>query len=218
MMVKVCGLREYRDVMAALEQGADAIGFNFYGPSPRYLAPERVSEIARELPSSVMRVGIFVNAHRDELLRHIETAKLDVVQWHGDSEHEPGAALGSLPVEVWRALKVHAGFRADEVNGLAFETVLLDSPGPAYGGNGVCFDWAVVRGLEKNVVLAGGLDASNVTKAIEEAQPWGVDACSKIESAPGVKDHEKMGRFILAAKEAAKDAFERAENLRGSEQ
>jgi phosphoribosylanthranilate isomerase len=218
MMVKVCGLREYRDVMAALEQGADAIGFNFYPASPRYLAPEQVCEIAGELPSSVMRVGVFVNTDREELLRHIDTARLDVVQWHGDKDQEAAAALDSMPVEVWRAMKVRIGFQIREVNALPFETVLLDAPGPEHGGNGVSFEWALAHGVEKNVVLAGGLDASNVKKAIEEAQPWGVDACSKIESAPGVKDHEKMGRFILAAKEAARDAFDRAGKARGSEQ
>jgi phosphoribosylanthranilate isomerase len=183
MMVKICGITRREDAEAAVEAGASAIGFIFAVSSPRYIVPERAAEIGRGL--DVWKVGVFV----DETAASVETvaraASLDIVQLYaGETPKMP---------RVWRAFRMplpaHAASDA--------EAVLLDGP-----TNGVTFDWTLAAGAAPTVILAGGLDASNVAEAIRIARPWGVDASSRLETAPGFKDHSKMREFIRAAKEA----------------
>lgn len=191
MMVKICGITNRDDAMAAVEAGASAIGFNFYRDSPRYISSTGAATIAEKLPGDVWKVGIFVNESADFIARTVLDAKLDVVQLYGRSE-----ALG---VRIWRACQADESLWTQIVDETV-EAILIDAPSEdRYGGTGRVFDWTQTRGLRKKVILAGGLDATNVRSAIEIAQPWGVDACSRIEKSPGIKDHEKLRRFVEAA-------------------
>ena len=191
MMVKICGITNRDDAMAAVEAGASAIGFNFYRESPRYLSPSGASLIAEKIPANVWKVGIFVSERAESISKIALAVGLDVAQLYGISE-----ARGT---RVWRACRsdddINSALKDDRV-----EALLLDSPSEVeYGGTGRTFDWKRAKGLAKKTIIAGGLDASNVQRAIEEAFPWGVDACSRLEKSPGLKDHEKMREFIKAA-------------------
>jgi phosphoribosylanthranilate isomerase len=193
-VLKICGITNQEDASAAIDAGATAIGFNFYPGSPRYLAPEKAAGI--ESPPGVRRVGVFVNetpARMEEIAR---IAALDVAQLHGDETPEgyPRA------IAVWKAARVAADFSFAVYRDAPAEALLLDGPaGDLYGGSGKAFDWRRAAESPKAVIVAGGLDASNVARAIELAHPWGVDACSRIESEPGKKDHRKMREFLRAA-------------------
>ena len=207
MIVKICGITNRGDAEAAVEAGATALGFNFYRESPRYISPTGAATIGEKL--NVTKVGVFVNESAAHVARIALEANLDVAQLHGTSQ-----ALG---IRIWRArradvmsvansvgdeLKVDVLARALE-DDLA-EAMLLDTPSKSlYGGTGEIFDWSVAAGLPCKIILAGGLDADNVATAIQQAKPWGVDACSRLETSPGLKDHEKMKHFVKAALAAA---------------
>ncbi len=207
MMVKICGITNSEDARAAVEAGASAIGFNFYRDSPRYISATGAAMIAEKIPATVWKVGVFVDEAPETVTKVALEVGLDVAQLHGASD-----ARG---IRVWRAFDFYEwlsyrSYLTDET----VEALLLDGPsshatlglttGPGthrrlHGGTGLTFDWTQARGVSKKVIVAGGLDASNVRQAIEEAQPWGVDACSRLEKSPGLKDHEKMRNFVKAA-------------------
>jgi phosphoribosylanthranilate isomerase len=195
MMVKICGITNSEDALAAAGGGAGAIGFNFYPASPRYIAPEQAARISAMLPAEVCRVGVFVNAPPDEIARVQRLAGLDVAQLHGD---EPPEALPS-GIRVWKALRVDDSFGPSKMEPYDVEAFLLDAPSAAYGGSGRRFDWAKARHTGRKIILAGGLDETNVREAIRLVRPWGVDACSRLEAAPGRKDHARLARFLQAA-------------------
>ena len=197
MIFKICGITNPEDAAAAIEGGATALGFNFYPRSPRYIAPERAAEI----PSTrgVRRVGVFVNESPARVEEIARIAALDVAQLHGD---ETPAEYPSR-VTVWKAVRVDAGFDSAQYDGLPAEALLLDGPAAdLYGGAGKTFDWTLAGVSARHIILAGGLDAANVAHAIALVHPWGVDACSRIESAPGRKDHKKMTEFLQSARAA----------------
>jgi len=197
VIVKICGITNQEDADAAIGEGANAIGFNFYPKSPRYVAPEQAARIVTG--AGVRRVGVFVNEPGSSVEERSRAAALDVAQLHGDE------TLADYPtgVAVWKAARVSSGFDIAEYNGIPAEALVLDGPaGDLYGGAGVPFDWSTVGGAAWHIILAGGLDGSNVARAISLARPWGVDACSRIESAPGRKDHRKMNEFLQAARAA----------------
>jgi phosphoribosylanthranilate isomerase len=201
MIVKVCGITNQEDAAAATGEGANAIGFNFYAPSPRYVDPQRAAEIPTA--SGVRRVGVFVNEARERVEEIARIARLDVAQLHG----EEGTDAYPAALTVWKAARVSAGFTFANFTESSAEALLLDGPaGELYGGLGKSFDWQSVGQVSRpasfRIILAGGLDASNVAEAVAMAQPWGVDACSRIESAPGKKDHKKMLDFIREARKA----------------
>jgi phosphoribosylanthranilate isomerase len=187
MMVKVCGITRREDADAAVDAGASAIGFIFYPKSPRYVTPERAAALGARL--DVWKVGVFVDETAAAVESIARTAKLDVVQLYG----------GETPrsVRVWRAFRMVAGEPVAYDD--APEAVLLDGP-----ATGKPFDWNGARLSGQKVIVAGGLDASNVAEAIRVAEPWGVDASSGLESAPGLKDHERVRQFVRAALAASK--------------
>jgi phosphoribosylanthranilate isomerase len=193
MILKICGITNQEDASAAIAGGANAIGFNFYPRSPRYLAPEFAAGI--ESGAGVRRVGVFVNESRVHVEEVAVAAALDVAQLHGDEAPADYPAA----ITVWKAARVIEGFDLSQYENCSAEALLLDGP-----ASGQIFDWHVARAipLRLRIILAGGLDASNVAQAIALAHPWGVDACSRIESAPGKKDHKKMTEFLRAAKAA----------------
>jgi phosphoribosylanthranilate isomerase len=196
MILKVCGITNAEDAAAAIACGATAIGFNFYSRSPRYIAPERARTIRTP---GVRRVGVFVNETVARIEEIARIAELDIAQLHGDEL----PAEYPTAIAVWKAARVGEGFTFEAYEHTPAEALLLDGPAAElYGGAGKTFDWRVAARSSKRIVIAGGLDASNVARAIEMAHPWGVDACSRIESAPGIKDHRKMTDFLIAAKAA----------------
>jgi phosphoribosylanthranilate isomerase len=192
MMVKVCGITRREDALAAAEAGASAIGFIFYKPSPRYVTPEKAAELGQGI--DVWKVGVFVDEKPDFVSSVTAAARLDVAQIYGD------APTG---LRVWQAIRVpeagsfywNSPWSSEPGR---FEAIFLDSP-----ANGVTFDWQFAKliGEHEKVIIAGGLNESNVGEAIRIARPWGVDASSSLESAPGIKDHEKVRRFVQAARE-----------------
>ncbi len=173
------------------------MGFNFYPKSLRYVPLERARDIARSLPSSVLKVGVFVNATADELAAASSTVPLDVLQLHG----EVPVSVPSVP--VWRAISVNQNFSLSELSN-TYQAYLLDAPSLDSGGSGQTFDWSRVEASNPSVrlIVAGGLDASNVAEAIATLHPWGVDACSRLESEPGRKDPLKVKAFVEAARAA----------------
>ncbi len=185
MMVKVCGITRREDAVAAAEAGASAIGFIFYPKSPRFITPECAAELGAGL--DVWKVGVFVDESPVTVEAVMRAGALDVAQIYGGSV-APGT-------RVWRAFRVAASWPASLTGDT--EAILLDGE-----KNGVPFDWSLAKGAAEKVIVAGGLDASNVAEAIRIAEPWGVDASSKLETAPGVKDHDKVRAFVKAAREA----------------
>jgi len=189
MMVKICGITNREDALAAVEGGAAALGFNFYPGSPRYIAPGDAAAIIAELPAAVWKAGVFVDESPEAILRVAREAHLDIAQLHGNetpADYPQG-------IRVWKAIRVRDG-RVPESVDTGAEALLLDGP-----ASGESFDWARAAHSHARLILAGGLDAINVRRAIEQAHPWGVDACSRLESAPGRKDHMKMAEFLKAA-------------------
>jgi phosphoribosylanthranilate isomerase len=198
MIVKVCGITNLEDAVAAVENGANALGFNFYAKSPRYIRPSMAASIIKALPSEVWKVGVFVNEPADSITCTAAALGLDVVQLHGD---EPPECLPDFP-RIWKALHVGPDFHPAVMDTYDVEAFLLDAPaGDQYGGTGNCLEWSLVTSVSntKKIILAGGLDENNVEAAIRTLRPWGVDACSRLEVAPGKKDHFKMARFLKAA-------------------
>ena len=191
MIVKVCGITNLDDALAAVDAGAAALGFNFCLGSPRYIQPSMARPISEQV-SSVLRVGVFVRTPTEEVERVMAESGMDVAQIY----------LADLPpkMRTWRARNMDSTFRAAELNDPAPEAFLLDAAAyGSQGGTGHTFDWSRVPSVNRKIVLAGGLDPSNVAQAIAIAKPWGVDACSKLESSPGRKDHKRVRDFIEAA-------------------
>ena len=196
MIVKVCGITNRDDALLAVEAGASALGFNFYPKSPRFIEPVDAARIIQSLPAAVWKVGVFVNETPARVAEVTRIAGLDVAQLHGDE------APDAIPrdMRVWKALPVTLSFSPWLLGTYPVEAFVLDSPANGkYGGSGQSFDWLAARGSRHKVILAGGLDASNVRAAIEAAQPWGVDACSRLESTPGRKDPARVRAFVRAA-------------------
>jgi phosphoribosylanthranilate isomerase len=184
MMVKICGITRREDAEVAVEAGASAIGFVFYPQSPRFVTAQQAAEIGRGL--DVWKVGVFVDESANAIEEAIHAAQLDVAQIY--------TGVAPAGVRVWSAFRLNPADRGLTLFYPECEALLLDGP-----SNGVSFDWHQAKDFAAKVIIAGGLDASNVADAIRAAKPWGVDACSKLESSPGVKDHEKMKRFIQTA-------------------
>jgi phosphoribosylanthranilate isomerase len=196
VILKVCGIANQPDADAAIAAGATAIGFNFYLKSPRYIAPESAAAIATP---GALRVGVFVNEPAPRIAEIACIAALDVAQLHGDET----PAQYPAGIAVWKAARVSSNFDFSQLDDCPADALLLDGPAAdLYGGAGLCFDWTLASGARHRIIVAGGLDASNVARAVSLAQPWGVDACSRIESSPGIKDHFKMIDFLHAAKAA----------------
>lgn len=194
-IIKICGITAEEDARAAVEAGANALGFNFYPRSPRYISPARAREIAQAVPGDYLKVGVFVNATEIELLEAAATVPLDVLQLHGDRCAIPS---GSSP-RIWRSIVPTNTLPQDA----CIEAYLLDTPTPEFGGSGRTFDWSLAKNFPHRAILAGGLDAVNVAAAIAALGPWGVDACSRLEAQPGRKDIQRMRAFIAAALQAS---------------
>lgn len=200
---KICGITRIEDALAAVEAGADAIGFVFYAKSPRAVNVQQARAIIRALPPFVTTVGLFVNASRCELGEILDAVPLDLLQFHGDESAEA--------CEEWRrpyikALRVKAG---DDIaaavaafpgaSGVLLDTYVEGVP----GGTGEAFDWSLIPpDLSKPLILAGGLTPENVADAVARVRPYAVDVSGGVEASKGIKDHAKIRAFIAAARKA----------------
>ena len=205
--VKVCGITNLADAEKALEYGADMLGFNFYPPSSRSIAPEKAREILQALPAGSFNVALFVNEAKEKVHEIIAHGQLpggrqaySGLQFHGEET--------ATFCRGWD-MKVIKAFRVKEKNSLASmkdfpaEFYLLDSWSAGYGGSGEQFPWEWLDGIDTNkLILSGGLRVDNVADAIHRIHPFGVDVCSGVEARSGIKDHVRLKEFILAAKGA----------------
>lgn len=207
MQIKICGITNLEDAVAAVEAGADALGFNFYPGSQRHITPQQVQLITRQLPVAVLKVGVFVNVDTPEaVLKMAAEAGVTAVQLHG--EESPEYCQGLKGVYVIKALRVGRDFKPTDALKYDAEAILLDAFDPgARGGTGRTFDWHVAQQTQQlipKLFLAGGLVPANIAEAVAVVRPYGVDACSGVETTPGRnKDAEQMRAFILAARRAA---------------
>ncbi len=202
--VKVCGITTLDDALVAAAAGADALGFNFWPESPRYLEPARAAEIIALLPPFVTPVGVFVDAAPRVIERIARAARVRALQLHGEEQPPDVDALAAKGHKVVKAFRVGRKFRAAELKSFTGAAAfLLDSDVKGKrGGTGKSFDWRKARAANRHgrILLAGGLTAENVAEAIQQAQPYGVDVCSSVESKPGLKDHARLREFIRQAK------------------
>jgi len=202
--VKICGLTNLEDAMAAAQMGADMLGFNFYPKSPRYIAPEKAEKIIDKLPAMADTVGLFVNDTFNRIEQVIERCNLDWVQFHGDEPPEYCEQFGTLNVRTLKAIRVKDAKDIKRAEEYYTDAILLDAFDPKkYGGTGLSFDWNIIGNVTKRVFLAGGINDDNVAQAVSLGI-YGIDVCSCIESRPGKKDHAKMRKL-----------FDRIRDLRG---
>jgi len=201
MRVKICGITRLEDALAAERLGADALGFNFWPGSRRYVDPAVATDIVRRLPPLVTPVGLFVNQSESEMIDIAQRTGVRVLQLHGD---EPPELCVRLPFPVIKAIRVDAVKTLSILVSYQVAAFVLDAPSRDYGGSGLSFDWSLAEGVSEiaPIILAGGLTPENVAQAIAALNPYAVDVASGVESAPGVKDRFKMERFIRAAKAA----------------
>jgi phosphoribosylanthranilate isomerase len=200
--IKICGITRAGDLDAAIRAGADAIGFVFYPPSPRFLAPGAAADLARRVPPFVARVGLFVNAEPADVRAVLAQVPLDVLQFHGE---EAAAYCEQFGLPYLKAARVRPGLDLLEF-ARAYPTaqgLLLDAWVEAYGGMGQSFDWSLIpNDLPLPMVLSGGLHAGNVAEAVRKVHPWAVDVSSGVEAAKGIKDADKIAAFVAAVRTA----------------
>ncbi|MDH1056164.1 phosphoribosylanthranilate isomerase [Aquipseudomonas alcaligenes] len=199
--VKICGITRVEDALAAAAAGADAIGLVFYAKSPRAVDVEQARAILAALPPFVTTVGLFVDAERSELERILASVPLDLLQFHGDESVQQCEAFGRPYI---KALRVKAGddIAAQVARYPSAQGILLDAYVEGVpGGTGEAFDWSLIpQALSKPLILAGGLRPDNVAEAVSRVRPYAVDVSGGVEASKGVKDVEKVGAFIRAAR------------------
>ncbi|MBI4984326.1 MAG: phosphoribosylanthranilate isomerase [Rhodocyclales bacterium] len=200
--VKICGITREQDLQAALAAGADALGFVFYPPSPRYLTPERAAALAVQVPPFVGRVGLFVNAAAQDVRATLAAVPLDLLQFHGE---EDAAYCEQFGRPYLKAARVRPGLDLVEfaLRYSRAQGLLLDAFVDGYGGGGQSFDWSLVpQELPLPMILSGGLHAANVGEAVRKLRPWAVDVSSGVEAGKGIKDAQKISAFMAAVKDA----------------
>lgn len=199
--LKVCGITNYEDAREAIDAGAEFLGFNFYAPSPRYIAPEAAREIIERLPPEIIHVGVFVNEARPDVVHQkMMLSGVSVAQLHGDEDEMYCRIVGAS--RVIKALRLGNKFDVESLTGYPASAFLIDAfDKKLYGGTGKTSNWDIAREIAQtaNVFLAGGLTPENVGDAIRAVQPFAVDVNSGIESYPGRKDKAKLQalRFAL---------------------
>jgi phosphoribosylanthranilate isomerase len=201
--VKVCGIGTAQEAEAALHAGADALGFNFWPHSPRYIEPQAALEIISQVSPVVSTVGVFVNEELNRIIDVATRLRLNAVQLHGDESAEFCAQLGSI--KTIKAIRVGQDFDLSVINNYPVNMVLLDSSVKgSYGGTGQRFDWRIAIEAKRlaRIILAGGLTPDNVWDAIIHVRPAAIDVCSGVESEPGRKDLDKLRRFMSIVAQA----------------
>jgi phosphoribosylanthranilate isomerase len=201
--IKICGITNLRDAHAAIEAGTDMLGFNFYPPSPRSIAPGECSEIttrlAKEFPQIIL-VGVFVNMPVEQVKAILTGCGLHLAQLHGD---EPAQMVAEFNGRAFKAIRLPVSESVYPFLSATHPALLVDAAVKGvYGGSGVVADWSVAAKLSKQfpLLLAGGLTSENVSEAVRQVHPWGVDVASGVEASPGMKDPRKMKAFVDAVR------------------
>lgn len=205
--VKVCGITNLADAEKALEFGADALGFNFYPPSPRCLVPKEARAILERLPERCFNVAVFVNEPKMKVREIIAQGVLaagrqaySALQFHGEESEE---YCRGWSMTVIKAFRMREKKSLEGMEQFPADFYLLDSWSSGYGGSGAAFSWEWLEGVKaEKLILSGGLSIENVSEAIRRIRPYAVDVCSGVEARPGIKDHGKLKEFIFAAKSA----------------
>jgi phosphoribosylanthranilate isomerase len=205
--VKVCGITNLADAEKALDFGADALGFNFYPPSPRCMIPEGARAILQRLPEGSCNVAVFVNEPKTKVREVVAQGEFangrqaySALQFHGEESQE---YCRGWSMKVIKAFRVREKKSLEGMEQFPADFYLLDSWSSGYGGSGAAFSWEWLEGVKtEKLILSGGLSIENVVEAIRRIHPYGVDVCSSVEARPGIKDHAKLKEFILAAKAA----------------
>ena len=198
--VKFCGLRHKDDVADAVALGVDALGFVFYEPSSRYVAPEDAAILTCAVPAFLTRVGLFVNENAETIKRIFEIARLNLIQYHGEESPEFCDSVGLPYIKAFRVQQDTdirgAMDRYPNASGFLLDAYVKGQP----GGTGERFDWGLIPRSYAPIILAGGLTPGNAKDAIEQVAPWALDVSGGIESKPGRKDPDKMARFMDACR------------------
>jgi len=199
--VKVCGITNLADAEKALEFGADMLGFNFYPPSSRSIAPQSARDMVNALPANIFSVALFVNETKARVREVLDGgAAYRGLQFHGAESPE---YCRGWELTVIKAFRIKEKAALEEMTDFPADYYLLDSWSAGYGGSGTSFPWDWLEGIDSGkLILSGGLSVDNVGDAIRRVRPYGVDVCSGVEARPGVKDHGKLKEFIAAAKGA----------------
>ena len=202
--VKICGITNLPDGMAAAEAGADVLGFVFYERSPRHVAIETAARIIREVPPFVLKAGVFANAPEDLVFRAMSECGLNLLQFHGDESPAYCVQFGLMSMKAFR---VKDAASLEHLTEYKTDAWLLDAHAPdQLGGTGESFNWDLALEAQKwgrPIFLAGGLTPENVAEAVRRVRPYAVDVSSGVEAAPGRKDHAKVKAFIQAARAAS---------------
>ena len=203
--IKICGITREEDVDAVVAAGADAIGFVFHEPSPRYVSPATAARLVARVPAFVTTVGLFAGESAAAVAAVLDRVPLALLQFHADEEATHCASFG----RPWiKAARVRPGldlleYAARFAGAPGASGLLLDAHVEGYGGGGQAFDWSLIpRALPLPVILAGGLDPGNVRDAVSRVRPWAVDVSSGVESARGIKDGRKVSEFIAGVRDA----------------
>jgi phosphoribosylanthranilate isomerase len=207
--VKICGITSWTDAQLSIEAGCDALGFNFYPRSPRYITPQDAAAIRARVPKEIATVGVFVNEAPQKVLELAAELQLHYAQLHGEEQPRAARAV-ARGTQVIKAFRVGPRFRAARLARYPAAAFLLDGApaGKLRGGTGISFDWNLARrvGGFGAIILAGGLTPENVAQAIHIARPTAVDVASGVERSPGKKDPRKL-RAFLDAVAGAREAF-----------
>ena len=203
-LVKICGITNLEDALMCAESGADALGFNFYRQSPRYIEPLVARQIINSLPKKILTVGVFVNEPTPAtVVRIVTDSGVGAVQLHGDESPEYCRALGDR--YVIKVLKPGTDFEPESALEYEVRAIMLDTFDPEiHGGTGRVFDWSIARKtrtLVPTLFLAGGLSPENVRDAVNAVNPYAVDACSALEVNPGKKDSSRVEAFVKGARD-----------------
>jgi len=201
--VKICGIRRLEDALVAAEYGADALGFVFYKKSMRFISPSSARKIIKKLPPFISTVGVFVNPSLEELKRVIEISGIQFVQLHGEENPE---LVDDLKIPFIKGLRIEKKIEEKELKAWKSASAFLieGKSEKGYGGTGTGFDYEVVKPFTQNyrIIIAGGLNPSNVSWVVKRLKPYGVDVSSGVEESPGVKSHKLIKEFIRNAKSA----------------
>ncbi len=198
--IKICGLTNLIDARAALDAGADFLGFVLYAGSPRCISATELRRVAERLRDKPKTIGVFVNERPENVIQIASDCNLHAVQLNGDEVYND---FSSLEISVWRSVRIQEGLISPIPEKWLAVRYVVDAAVPGqYGGTGTAVDWPAAGSLAKRVpvMLAGGLTPGNVREAIQIVQPMGVDVASGVEKAPGKKDHEKLKAFIKAVR------------------
>ncbi len=202
-LIKICGITNFEDAQAAVAAGADALGFNFYKPSPRYITPQNAREIIQQLPASILTVGILVDESLKSARSIANQTGIAALQLHGDESPDYCRELARDHCVI-KTLAVSGDFNVHLTQAYKVDAIMLDTRDKSLrGGTGRAFDWTVAKQVSELVpklFLAGGLSPENIQEAIETVRPYAVDACSALEDAPGRKNHERIRAFVNIAR------------------